>query len=230
MTAGAYDLFTAKPLKPNCIWGQRLGDNEIRAKYVLRFPCDFTNRDIEVHHTALLASVAHLTAAETAQLAQSLLLMYLSQSLSYPAHTWDPAKSNHVHLTEFLSAPTPLCSTNPSLFPSHLPALLIFVPQLILPAVDCGPMPTVGRPFPASVGIERGGCIGVRVLLAQLLKLLNPEGEHAGVKRYSQEQAITTLAIIIALSLNSEDRWVIEPRLRRSERLMGGFGTKDRRE
>ncbi|KAF6749808.1 armadillo-type protein [Ephemerocybe angulata] len=120
------------------------------------------NESIEVRHAALLASVAYLTAAEPAQLAQSLSLMYpiletihtLSQSLSSPAPASDPAKSNHAHLTEFLTALTPLCSTNPSLFAPHLPALLSFMPQLILPAVDCGPTPTVGRPFPTARSAE----------------------------------------------------------------------------
>ncbi|KAF6742392.1 hypothetical protein DFP72DRAFT_938486 [Ephemerocybe angulata] len=31
----------------------------------------------------------------------------------------DVSKSNYVHLTEFLAALTPLCSTNPSLFAPH---------------------------------------------------------------------------------------------------------------
>ncbi|KAF6743114.1 hypothetical protein DFP72DRAFT_1053425 [Ephemerocybe angulata] len=69
---------------------------------------------------------------------------------SPPTNSTHVAKSNHAHMTEFLTALTPLCSTNPSLFAPHLPALLSFMPQLILPAVDCGPTPTGGRPLPSA--------------------------------------------------------------------------------
>ncbi|KAJ3516850.1 hypothetical protein NMY22_g14107 [Coprinellus aureogranulatus] len=76
----------------------------------------------------------------------------------FPLSLFFPRKpsSNTVHLTRFLTALTPLCSTNPALFQPHLSALLSFMPQLILPAVDCGPTPTVIPPFPhLSVAHER---------------------------------------------------------------------------
>ncbi|KAJ3514366.1 hypothetical protein NMY22_g14756 [Coprinellus aureogranulatus] len=117
---------------------------------------------VEVRYAALLAAVAYLTACEPGQLAQSLSLMYpvletvhfLSQNLLqpplHPSSSTEKPSSNTVHLTQFLTALTPLCSTNPALFQPHLSALLSFMPQLILPAVDCGPTPTVSRPFPTS--------------------------------------------------------------------------------
>ena len=54
----------------------------------------------------------------------------------------------HAHLPSFLSTLTPLASSSPSLFESHLPALLKFLPGLILPSADSGPTPTVSRPHP----------------------------------------------------------------------------------
>ncbi|KAJ2911702.1 hypothetical protein MD484_g8710, partial [Candolleomyces efflorescens] len=122
---------------------------------------------IEVRHASLLASVSYLTIADPPQLAQSLSLMYplletihhLSQNLSSPplspAHSTQPT-SNTQHLTNFLSDLTPLCTSNPTLFQPHLQALLSFMPQLILPAVDCGPTPTVSRPFPSSSSSSAG--------------------------------------------------------------------------
>ena len=56
----------------------------------------------------------------------------------------------HAHLPGFLSTLTPLASSHPSLFEPHLPALLKFLPALILPSVDSGPTPTVARPNPDS--------------------------------------------------------------------------------
>ena len=44
---------------------------------------------------------------------------------------------------------TPLASAYPSLFQPHIPALLAFLPALLLPSADPGPTPTVARPFPA---------------------------------------------------------------------------------
>ncbi|TFK20034.1 ARM repeat-containing protein [Coprinopsis marcescibilis] len=125
------------------------------------------NDSIEVRHAALLASVAYLSSADQRQLSQSLSLLYpildtvhsLSQSLSQPpigaASSTNP-KSNCHHLSTFLAALTPLCSTHPSLFAPHLNALLSFLPSLILPAVDSGPTPTVGRPFPVGNGGKGG--------------------------------------------------------------------------
>ncbi|KAG2014934.1 RAN binding protein-like protein [Coprinopsis cinerea AmutBmut pab1-1] len=121
------------------------------------------NDSIEVRYAALLASVAYLSAADSRQLAQALSLLYpildtihqLSQSLSSPplgASVNPSLKSNYHHLSTFLTALTPLCSTHAALFGPHLPALLSFLPSLILPAVDSGPTPTVSRPFPSGNG------------------------------------------------------------------------------
>lgn len=60
--------------------------------------------------------------------------------------------SPYANLTAFLTTLTPLCSTHPSLFAPHLQALLSFFPSLILPSADCGPTPTVSRPFPTDGG------------------------------------------------------------------------------
>ncbi|TFK34400.1 ARM repeat-containing protein [Crucibulum laeve] len=132
---------------------------------------------IEVRHAALLASTAYLSSADAQQLAKSLSLLtpmldtlpFLASSLSSqplgthtipgapPSNTprtvnslGGPPTTNYHHLSTFLSTLTPLCSTHPTLFAPHLQALLSFLPGLILPAVDCGPTPTVGRPFPSS--------------------------------------------------------------------------------
>lgn len=55
----------------------------------------------------------------------------------------------HSHLPTFLSTLTPLASSNPTLFAPHIPALLKFLPNLILPSGDPGPTPTVARPNPS---------------------------------------------------------------------------------
>lgn len=49
----------------------------------------------------------------------------------------------------FLSVLTELASSNPHLFRPHIPALLTFLPSLLLPVVDAGPTPTVARPNPS---------------------------------------------------------------------------------
>ena len=67
--------------------------------------------------------------------------------------------SNYHYLSTFLSTLTPLTSTHPILFAPHLQNLLSFLPALILPPVDCGPTPTVGRPFPAGSGSRQGAFI-----------------------------------------------------------------------
>lgn len=56
----------------------------------------------------------------------------------------------NVHLKTFLSSLTPLCSSHPTLFAPHLPALLSFLRALIMPTADSGPTPTVAKPFPAT--------------------------------------------------------------------------------
>ncbi|KAM6503013.1 Armadillo-type fold [Amanita muscaria] len=125
---------------------------------------------IEVRHAAILASVAYLTAADTQQLSQSTALLSsmletlpaLAQHTGHihpssvpppaPSPTLSPNSdtSYYSHLSTFLTTLTPLCSSHPYLFQPHLPALLSFLPALILPTVDAGPTPTVGRPFPSS--------------------------------------------------------------------------------
>ncbi|KAK2464446.1 hypothetical protein APHAL10511_003594 [Amanita phalloides] len=139
---------------------------------------------IEVRHAALLASVAYLSAADSHQLNQSLSLLYpmletlpsLAQHTGHihlsaiPASTPsptlsqdDPNASYYLHLSDFLTTLTPLCASHPYLFQPHLQVLLTFLPALILPAVDAGPTPTVGRPFPShsssstSAGSAGGG-------------------------------------------------------------------------
>jgi len=59
-------------------------------------------------------------------------------------------KSLTVYLTHFLSELTPLASTHASLFAPHLKSLLGFLTPIMMPPVDCGPTPTVGKPFPSS--------------------------------------------------------------------------------
>ena len=54
----------------------------------------------------------------------------------------------HARLPSFLTALTPLATTDAYLFDHHLPALLKFLPGLILPSADAGPTPTVARPNP----------------------------------------------------------------------------------
>ncbi|KAI0821251.1 ARM repeat-containing protein [Irpex lacteus] len=95
---------------------------------------------VEVRHAALRASVAFLSASDVAQQAQALPLLYpMLNTLPYLPHA---------QLPNFLSTLTPLASSSPSLFEAHLPALLKFLPGLILPSADSGPTPTVSRPNP----------------------------------------------------------------------------------
>jgi importin-5 len=84
----------------------------------------------------------------------------LAQSLSQPPLGSDspsgsgPRTSNYHYLSTFLSALTPLCTLHSNLFAPHLVSLLTFLPALILLPVDCGPTPTLGRPFPGNGGIS----------------------------------------------------------------------------
>ena len=108
--------------------------------------------------------------AEAAQLSQSTSLLSpmlntllpFAQSLSQPplgsnsSSDSAPRTSNYHYLSTFLSALTPLCTSHPNLFSPHLVLLLTFLPALILPLVDCGPTPTIGRPFPGNGGISSG--------------------------------------------------------------------------
>ena len=52
-------------------------------------------------------------------------------------------------LPTFINTLTPLASHYPRLFEPHIPALLRFLPTLLLPSADPGPTPTVSRPFPS---------------------------------------------------------------------------------
>lgn len=62
------------------------------------------------------------------------------------------------HLPSFLSTLTPLSSSDPNLFAPHLPALMKFLPQLVLVSSgDPGPTPTVARPNPIGGGGGGGG-------------------------------------------------------------------------
>ncbi|KAL1937035.1 hypothetical protein VTO73DRAFT_15585 [Trametes versicolor] len=94
----------------------------------------------EVRLASLHASVAFLSALNLAQQAQALSLMYpmLNTLPSLP----------HVRLPPFLLVFTELTASNPHLFRPHIPALLVFLPSLLLPVVDAGPTRTVARPNP----------------------------------------------------------------------------------
>lgn len=117
---------------------------------------------IKVRHAALLASMNFLSATDATQLAQSILLLSLMldtlvdllNSLSQPPLGAMSKTSNYHYLLTFLSTLTPLCATHPILFLPHLQSLLTFLLLLILPPVDCGPTPTISRPF------TTGGCSG----------------------------------------------------------------------
>jgi hypothetical protein len=74
-------------------------------------------------------------------------LYALSDSLTQPP-LGTSSKSNFHYLSTFLSDLTPLCTTHPILFAPHLQNLLALLPPIVLPALDCGPTPTVGKPFP----------------------------------------------------------------------------------
>ncbi|KAI0061801.1 ARM repeat-containing protein [Artomyces pyxidatus] len=99
-------------------------------------------QSVDVRHAALRASVSYLTASDVHQAAQSLSLMYPMLATLPPLP--------HAHLPRFLNTLTPLTSSSPQLFAPHLPALLAFLPALILPSADPGPTPTVARPFPGT--------------------------------------------------------------------------------
>jgi hypothetical protein len=100
------------------------------------------NFSFHVRHAALRASVSYLTSCDQHQVAQSLSLMY-------PMLDTLPSLS-HAHLPRFLITLTPLTSSHPQLFAPHLHVLLSFLPALIIPSADLGPMPTVARPFPGT--------------------------------------------------------------------------------
>jgi hypothetical protein len=93
----------------------------------------------QVRLAALGASVEYLSHSDEHQHAQSLSLMYpiLNTLPSVP----------HNQIAKFLSTLTPL-TTCPDLFAPHLPALLSFLPSLLLPSADPGPTPTISKPYP----------------------------------------------------------------------------------
>ncbi|KAG6825124.1 hypothetical protein H0H92_004620 [Tricholoma furcatifolium] len=128
---------------------------------------------IEVRHAALRASVAYLESADAQQLSHAVPLLppmlttlaALAQALALsgpfpsqsPPSPASSTQSNYHHLSVFLAVLTPLCGTHPALFAPHLAALLQLLPPLILPpAVDCGPTPTAGRPFPSRSASSSG--------------------------------------------------------------------------
>ena len=63
-------------------------------------------------------------------------------------------RSTYIQLSLLIHIP--FCTSHPNLFSPHLASLLTFLPALILPPVDCGPTPTLGRPFPGNGGISNG--------------------------------------------------------------------------
>jgi len=93
----------------------------------------------QVRLAALGAAVEYLSNCDEHQQAQTLSLMYpiLNTLPSVP----------HNQIAKFLSTLTPL-TTCPDLFAPHLPALLSFVPTLLLPSADPGPTPTISKPYP----------------------------------------------------------------------------------
>ncbi|KAI0761084.1 ARM repeat-containing protein [Trametes elegans] len=95
----------------------------------------------EVRLASLRASVAFLSALDLSQQAQALALLY-------PMLNTLPALP-HAKLPPFLAVITELAASHPHLFRPHIPALLAFLPSLLLPVVDAGPTPTVARPNPS---------------------------------------------------------------------------------
>ena len=77
----------------------------------------------------------------------------LASSLSAnPTPTSLLPTSNYHHLSAFFSTPHATVHVQPTLFAPHLPALLTFLPCLILPPVDW-------RPFPGSGGSRQGAFV-----------------------------------------------------------------------
>lgn len=94
----------------------------------------------QVRLAALGAAVEYLSHCDEHQQAQTLSLMYpiLNTLPSVPPN----------QIAKFISTLTPL-TTCPDLFAPHLPALLSFVPTLLLPSADPGPTPTISKPYPS---------------------------------------------------------------------------------
>ncbi|KAG6856072.1 hypothetical protein H0H87_007683 [Tephrocybe sp. NHM501043] len=113
---------------------------------------------VDVRGSALRASVAYLSSPTDPRhlsLAAPLLgpmlstLAALAHALSHPGPPGASTQSTYHNLSVFLSVLTPLCTSHPLLFAPHLGGLLQLLSPLILPLVDSGPTPTVGRPFPS---------------------------------------------------------------------------------
>ncbi|KAF9541179.1 ARM repeat-containing protein [Agrocybe pediades] len=128
------------------------------------------NLVMDLQLDAVLASVAFLMACDSNQLALSISLLspmletlpQLANSLSQPplgaeSSPTTARTSNYHYLSTFLSTLTPLTTSHPIIFAPHLQTLLTFLPNLILPPVDCGPTPTAVRPFPAAAGAGGSG-------------------------------------------------------------------------
>ncbi|VDB95883.1 unnamed protein product [Peniophora sp. CBMAI 1063] len=96
---------------------------------------------VAVRLSALRASIAYLNHADEHQRAQSLSLLYPMLGTLPPLP--------QAQLPTFINTLTPLASHYPRLFEPHIPALLRFLPTLLLPSADPGPTPTVSRPFPS---------------------------------------------------------------------------------
>ncbi|KAJ8507252.1 hypothetical protein ONZ45_g10362 [Pleurotus djamor] len=146
---------------------------------------------VEVRFSALSASVAYLSSCDMHQLAQSLALVHLMLDTlpalsSTPSSPSSSSSTSHTHsntywLSKFLTALTPLASSHPSLFEPHLPALLRFLPALLIPAVDCGPTPTVAKPFPVGNDTGENGRQGAFVFPPPSPVSAGPNSEGNGV-------------------------------------------------
>ena len=103
----------------------------------------------------------------------------------------------------FLSVLTELAGSNPHLFRPHIPALLKFLPSLLLPVVDAGPTPTVARPNPG------GGSTFAFPPVAQSTngEDKDPTGEDDEVRKAALE-FMTTLSESKPGMLRNEPAWV----------------------
>ncbi|KAI0712867.1 armadillo-type protein, partial [Cerioporus squamosus] len=151
----------------------------------------------EVRLASLRAAVAFLTALDLNAQAQALALLYpmLNTLPSVPCPQ-QPA---------FLSVLTELAGSNAHLFRPHIPALLKFLPSLLLPVVDAGPTPTVARPNPG------GGSSFAFPPVAQSASANGEEKEPVGEEDEVRKAALefmTTLSESKPGMLRSEPAWV----------------------
>lgn len=130
----------------------------------------------------------------------------LSQSLSQLSTT---TKTVYQQITQFLTTLTPLCTSHPTLFAPHLQVILSFLPQLILPAVDSGPTPTVSRPFPSSASKQ-----GAFVFPPPGSSSSPPEPEIDDEAEARSTMRLTALEFMISLSearpnmVKKDENWV----------------------